>query len=336
MIHRAQRYNSSQPWDIEDLPSEFVELAPREMNEDRDYEMMDKGSGEFAEFVADFQTSFGLRPDGMLGPRTLHAIRKMYARDEFKHELEKRVLFVNNRSESVSFDVIHGVQFKSRPRSKKPNVVNRPTRADLHESVTNDPDIFEDDDTTERILRRNGHGVHIMIGPDGTVVQHGDLALDMLAHVGRYNRPSIGIEVVGPYYKAHPPYWRTVIDAPWAHKGRYALPPMAQMEATWLVVDAIWTLSRGDSAPLAVSKVMAGTYPCTKNSSTIRVRMDRLPKRMKSNRSGVYAHGHTGHADGFFPALYVCLRMVGRTQLDAYREAVTLATGAKRYVDVEP
>ena len=50
MTHRAQRYNASHPWEVEDLPDLFVEMAPvnLDISDDTPYP---KDSPEFAEYV---------------------------------------------------------------------------------------------------------------------------------------------------------------------------------------------------------------------------------------------------------------------------------------------
>ena len=102
------------------------------------------------------------------------------------------------------------------------------TEVVVHESVTRSAE------ATVRVLVRRGLGVHLVVAPDGRVTQHGDLAHDRLAHAAGHNGPSVGIEVVSPYYPAYlrdglP--WRRTLEAPWAHRGRYVLPTPEQAEA---------------------------------------------------------------------------------------------------------
>jgi len=324
MNHRAQRYNAVQPWTVEGLPGRFVELIPY-VDDHPDNGLVSKSSYEFAELVQDFQSSFGLHPDGMLGPRTLKALSKEYAVVS-DHTQVERCVMVNKGMRPAPFEVYHGAPFWCRVRPVAP------TRVDVHESVTDDPDIFDEDDTTERILRRKKCGVHLMLGPDGSVVQHNDLVTESPNHVSKHNKHSIGIEVVGPYYKASGRYWTNVIDAPWAHKGKYAVPPLTQLEMLYLVIRWIWEQSEYDGSPLSVSKTHRGVRPDPNYSDRRRVNMGRTKS---GSGSGIWAHGYTGHADGYFPLLYVYLRMCGRTQLNAYREAIMLATGAKKYVVVD-
>ena len=59
-----------------------------------------------------------------------------------------------------------------------------------------------------------------------------------LAHAGGHNGPSIGVEVVNPYYPTHlrdglP--WSRVIDAPWAHR-----------DETGEIACTIWAQNGGD------------------------------------------------------------------------------------------
>jgi hypothetical protein len=132
--------------------------------------------------------------------------------------------------------------FKFEGRSRAGQAV---TELVIHESVTRSAL------STVAVLKRRTLGVHLILAPDGKITQHGDLAHARLAHAGGHNGPSIGVEVVNPYY----PYllrddlpWTRTIAAPWAHGGAYVLPTPAQAEATaqlvgWLTSPAAEGLS---------------------------------------------------------------------------------------------
>ena len=99
----------------------------------------------------------------------------------------------------------------------------------LHETVTRSVD------STVKVLLKRKLGVQLIVSPDGEITQHGDLAHDRLAHAGGHNGPSVGIEVVNPYYPKYASAklpWRRIIDAPWAHQRRYVVPTPEQAEAT--------------------------------------------------------------------------------------------------------
>lgn len=196
----------------------------------------------------------------------------------------------------------------------------------FHESVTHDADVLEDGDesppdATERILFRRGLGVHFMSGLDddgrGVITQHNPLD-EAPAHIGRWNKASIGIEVVTPYYpsgsKALKP-WRDVIRAPWAHRGFYVLPLPEQMEQVFLLwaslIDAFPSLSTFPAHDAA-----AGTFAMA-------------PIKLPPGGGFTAAHHHLGgHADGAWPTLYCFLRSQGRTPADAYSHAANIASGA--------
>ena len=99
----------------------------------------------------------------------------------------------------------------------------------VHESVTSSVA------QTVEVLRNRNLSVHLIVGPDGQVTQHADLEFDLLMHAQPHNTRSIGIEIVNPYYpESNPPgsVWTRAIDALWAHRGRYLLPTLAQVEST--------------------------------------------------------------------------------------------------------
>jgi len=195
------------------------------------------------------------------------------------------------------------------------------TEVIVHETVTRSVA------STIKVLERRKLGVHLIVGPGGAVTQHGDLARDRLAHAGGHNAPSVGIEVVNPYYpeylKPNLP-WSTVIEAPWAHKKRYVLPTATQAEATAAIVDWL-TSSKTDS--LCIPRCWVGLADGI-------LAMGRVPRSRRRN-PGIYAHHYFGHADGAWLVLYAWLRIeAGLEPEAAYREATARAVGARRTVDL--
>ena len=191
----------------------------------------------------------------------------------------------------------------------------------IHESVTRSAS------STVAVLKRRELGVHLVLAPDGRITQHGDLAHARLAHAGGHNGPSVGVEVVNPYY----PYllrddlpWSRTIPAPWAHGGAYVLPTPAQAEATaqlvaWLTSPA----AEGLSIPRAWMGLSGG-----------RLRMG-VVSGADQRRPGVYAHHYFAHADGAWLALYAWLRLEAGLEPNlAYEEATRRATNARGSIDV--
>ena len=191
----------------------------------------------------------------------------------------------------------------------------------VHETVTHSvPDTVE-------VLRRRNLGVHLIMGPDGEITQHGDLADDRLGHAGPHNPASVGIEVVNPYY---PRYlrsglpWTRVIKAGWAHEGRYVVPTPQQAEA---VAQLIGWITSPAAQGLAIPRTWIGL-------SNGKMAMNRVPGA-ELLRPGIYAHAYFGHADGAWLVLYAWLRIQkGRSPSTAYEEAIRLATTSQRYVSL--
>ena len=191
----------------------------------------------------------------------------------------------------------------------------------LHETVTRSVD-----DTVD-ILKRRKLGVHLIVGPDGRVTQHADLANDRLSHARGHNSRSVGLELVNPY---EPRWlqpgmpWVRVIDASWAEGGQYVLPTPEQAEATaklirWMTAPA----AEGLSVPRRWIGLEAG-----------QLAMDRVSGADKP-RPGVYAHTYWDHRDGAWLALYSWLRCeAGYAPCRAYEVAVLLAEGARGSVDI--
>lgn len=208
------------------------------------------------------------------------------------------------------------MRFRGKSRCGKPV-----TEVIIHETVTRSVEV------TIRVLQKRNLGAHFIIGPDGEVTQHGDLANDWLYHAGFHNRPSVGIEVVNPYYprcRKAGVVWTRTIEAPWAHEGHYVLPTIAQAEATSLLVN--W-LSSDKAEGLSIPKRWIGL---NKNCMA----MGRVPSA-KLRNPGIYAHHYFGHADGAWLVLYCWLRMeAGFDPHQAYEEAIKRAVGAKKFIDL--
>lgn len=191
----------------------------------------------------------------------------------------------------------------------------------LHETVTRSVG------STVSVLLKRKLGVQLIVGPDGEVTQHGDLANARLAHAGGHNGPSVGIEVVNPYY---PKYalsklpWKRIIDAPWAHRQRYVVPTPDQAEATAQLVEL---LTSGDADGLSIPRAWRGIAGTRLAMSRMADGEQRVP--------GVYAHTYFHHADGAWLALYAWLRLeAGMPECIAYEEAIRRATGVRRHVDL--
>ena len=191
----------------------------------------------------------------------------------------------------------------------------------LHETVTRSTKA-----TVEVLLKRR-LGVHLIVGADGEITQHGDLAFDRLAHAGGHNGPSIGIEVVTPYYPrfTSPKLpWQKVIDAPWAHEGRYVVPTPEQAEAT---AQLVRLLTEGAISGLSIPR-------CWRGLSGSKLAMGRLPDG-GHRAAGVWAHTYFHHADGAWLVLYAWLRLEAGLEPEvAFEQAVQRATGVRRRVDI--
>ena len=167
---------------------------------------------------------------------------------------------------------------------------------------------------------------HLILDEHGRFTQHGDLACDRLAHASQHNAPSIGIEVVNPYYPTHLEprmAWSTVIDAPWAHKKKYVLPTPAQAEAVARFIEWVTSPASG----LAIPRTWIGLV-----GSALAMGLVESAAKL---RPGLYAHHYFGHADGAWLVLYAWLRLeAGLTPDVAFDEAMQRATGVRRRVDL--
>jgi len=194
----------------------------------------------------------------------------------------------------------------------------------LHETVTRSVPATVD------ALGRQGLGVHLILGPDGALTQHGDLASDVLWHAGPgHNAHSFGVEVVNPYYPrllAPGLPWGRIIDAPWADGGLYVLPTPAQAEAVASLVR--WATSAPGTAPgIEVPRRWPGLRGGV-------MALGRVAEAVAS-APGVLAHQYFAHADGAWLVLYAWLRLEGGLAPDvAFEEAARRATGVRQAADV--
>ena len=198
---------------------------------------------------------------------------------------------------------------KLRARNRRGRVIDEFV---VHETVTRSAS------ATVSVLQNRGLGVHFIMGPDGTMTQHGDLADDLMSHAAPHNTRSVGIEVVNPYYPGNLRSglaWSRTIRAGWADKGEYVLPTPAQAEATARLTAWITSARLGT---LQVPRTWIG-------ASGGSLSMSRVPDGDRA-RPGIYAHTYFHHADGSWLALYAWLRlMAGMSASAAYEEAARLA-----------
>ena len=169
-------------------------------------------------------------------------------------------------------------------RAKAPDMIV------IHESVT----VSRAD--CERVLRRRGLGVHVIIDEHAQVWLYDDARASALAHAGKLNTRSIGVELINPYYPdaaASSPLWkdRPVHRERWAHKGRYVVPTPEALEALYQLCAQL----------------------CAEHGIPCRV--------VSSPEPGILAHAHSphdSHSDGVAPAEYIAARIQGLSPEQAF------------------
>lgn len=175
---------------------------------------------------------------------------------------------------------------------------------------------------TVEVLKDRGLGVHFIVESDGVVFQHADAFRDEMWHGSQFNELSVGIETVTPYspgFAGPVAPWDRVIDAPWAYKGKYVLPTIAQAEAVTQLVNF---LTSATANPIAIPQLWPGFQ------RTHKLAMGRVAADVHEN-PGIHAHIYFGHADGGWLVLYAWLRLEpGLSPAEAYATAAGLATGA--------
>lgn len=208
------------------------------------------------------------------------------------------------------------VRFKN--QSRKPGNVKEYIQ---HETVT------ASWKTTQAVLIKRKLGVQFIIDPDGIIYQHGDIETDLQYHASSHNGVCVGCELVNPYYPKYIPKsgspWKTIIDAPWAHEGKYVVPTIESLEANYLLTEWLLSAYSGLQIPRKWNMI--------KGNKMI---LGRIAGADKPS-SGILSHLNFGHADGGFPILYTWLRSErGLSSEHAMQESIRLSTGAKGFVDL--
>lgn len=184
-----------------------------------------------------------------------------------------------------------------------------PTEVVIHESVTSSRE------STVRVLKGRNLGVHFIVERDGTVTQHVQTKHSTVHAGGRHNKNSIAIEIVNPYYGSRAKAGMVVIDAVWAHKGRYILPTREQVETVWLLVERMTV--EFDTIPLA--------FPC---AGADEFKWGRAPHGEVA--PGIKAHHRWAHADGLFAEHYCILRSRGYSAQEAFTLTIERAESGSR------
>ena len=175
-------------------------------------------------------------------------------------------------------------------------------------------------------MKKRGLSVHLVMGADGALTQHGDLATGHpLAREALRSGPSFGVEVVNPYYRATSSRacrGTASSKAPWAHRGEYVLPTPAQAERS-----PRWCAGRRRAR--ADIRGARDVWPGLKDG---RFALGLVPAAAKAPLPGVLAHQYFGHADGSMLVLYAwLLRLEAGLAPDvAFEETVKRTTGGVR------
>jgi peptidoglycan hydrolase-like protein with peptidoglycan-binding domain len=280
--------------------------------------------------VRSFQRAQGLVVDGIVGTRTEKALIAAGASSPLGTPSTGGVPRVSTNSFLVGgmpltpptglniTNYIDSSVHRFHNKKRSSSVVNEFI---VHETVTRSVS------DTVQVLNKRGLGVHFIMGADGKITQHGDLLDDLLWHASQHNPVSVGIEVVNPYY---PKYlkdgmpWTKIINAGWAHNGRYVVPTSQQAEA---VTRLIAWITSSKAKGLSIPRKWIGLQGN-------KLAMEQVSGADKRS-PGVYAHSYFNHADGSWLILYAYLRIEkGRTPSQAYNEAIRLATTPDRFITV--
>jgi len=228
--------------------------------------------------VLRIQQALGVSADGVVGPATTAAALRYVERHEHVEEPDAGWT-------------------QGRPlRQGAPFVTGRPCGITLHESVTTSLQRAID------VLLRRHLSVHLAVDLDGSVTQHVPFERQAVHGGGPANRGTIAIEVIGPYYAGDERPGHETIEAVWAHRGRYDVPPAVQMEAVWQTVRRV---CHERQIPVVFPAVRGGQFPWGR-------------AKHAEGAAGIAAHCRWAHADGAFVERYCLARSVGQPPDEAF------------------
>jgi peptidoglycan hydrolase-like protein with peptidoglycan-binding domain len=290
--------------------------------------------------IRSFQQRHGLTADGVVGPRTEQALAgagTSRPRVPPAPGPALGTLATPASLDSTTSLLVRGVGLPTAPAlivrnfldPRVPRLVGatRPGRS-VTELIVHETETWSSADTVT-VLQKRALGVHLILGPDGALTQHGDLGDDVTWHAGNHNGRSVGVEVVNPIFERNlslytrlrprgaPLPWSRTISAGWLEGGSYVLPTPTQAEA--LVRLVAWITSptaRGLSIPRRWIGQADGSFAM------------RLVPGAERQTAGIYAHSHLSarKQDGPWLVLYAWLRLeVGMTPNEAFEEAARLA-----------
>jgi hypothetical protein len=193
-----------------------------------------------------------------------------------------------------------------------------PVEIILHESVTRSRK------AACKILKKKRCSVHYSNDRDGSVHRHADPRKYYTIHAGRgHNKRSIGIEIINRYYGKYAADGEKVIDAVWAHKGKYILPTRVQMESVWRLIQHLEV--EFDEIPIE--------FPCVARDGTGDNRRQfvfRWGRHKEHTKPGITAHHRHHHADGLFAEHYCFMRSLGYSPDVSFDGTVTEASCGHR------
>ena len=180
----------------------------------------------------------------------------------------------------------------------------------IHETVT---DPSKGAEPVARILKKRRLSTNYIIDGDGKIWE-ACKPERYTAHAGSgHNARSVGVDVCSRYYGHAAKRDQTVIDARWAHKGRYIVPELEVLEATWKLCR--W---------LVIAHDIDLVFP---NVGPDGWRWGRLKDH---SGPGLYPHHAWAHADGTFPTYFMLMRSAGLSSERALSLSIHAASSGKR------
>ncbi len=216
------------------------------------------------------------------------------------------------------------------PRFKRLKLKRSPTitAVVIHETETSSVN------STVSTLLKRGSGAHFIVGPDGSVTQHGDLVTDYFKHANHYNCHSVGIEVVNPYHASRlKPPWKETLTARWVFGKNYIVPTLQQSETVYKLIQWLTQRSYGR---LQIPRTWIGKqdndFAMNRAPGTGFRKTDRKCRRPTKTK-GILAHTNiygSGHADGAWLVLYAYLRSEHEyPPVKTYEKAIALSKNVR-------
>ena len=162
--------------------------------------------------IRNFQRNHNLKVDGLCGPTTFRRVRtsreaklEAFQRKEIRTGSSNHIIY-NNEYYPIEWDKVvlpfnaNGLKltkgYRKMTRQRKPKY------------FVSHWDVCLSSESCYKVLKKRGLSVHFAIDNDGTIFQFLDMNHIAYHAGGKYNSPSVGVEISNAYYPKYNPWYK--------------------------------------------------------------------------------------------------------------------------------